>query len=66
MTMSETEIAATLARTDDHWHLWLRAGDNTECCGQRVFLPQSGFTPAVSVTADVSKVTCPRHLLRLL
>ncbi len=59
-TMSETEIFAALAQTDDFWHLWQRAGDVTECCGQRVFLPQSGLTPAVNVTADRSKVTCPR------
>lgn len=60
MTTSAIEIAAALARTDDHWHLWLRAGDNTECCGQRVNLPQSGFTTAVNVTADRLEVTCPR------
>lgn len=63
MTTSATEIAVAPTQTDDHQHLWLRAGDTTECCGQQVFLPQSGFTAAVNTTADESKVTCP-HVSR--
>lgn len=63
MTTSATEIAVALAQTDDFWHLWLRAGDVTECCGQQVFLPQSGLMVAVNVTAEESKVTCP-HISR--